>query len=154
MDAACKQHDIAYSSNNPEAREIADKKLQREAFKRVFAKDSSLGERTTALAVTAAMKARRLVGKVGGEIKPKKKFDRSKSITFTKLVREARAKINMAKPDDVGAAAKMALAAVKKRKRGKIVSRPRTIKLPTHSGGVLPLIPIFAGLSALGSITG
>lgn len=41
---------------------------------------------------------------------------------------------------------------VKNNKKGKRVGKPRTIKLPKYSGGVLPLIQIFAGLSALGSI--
>lgn len=44
------------------------------------------------------------------------------------------------------------MSSVRNIKKGKRVGKPRTIKLPKYSGGVLPLTPIFAGLSALGSI--
>lgn len=49
---------------------------------------------------------------------------------------------------------RQSLVAVKKALNNKkIVRLPRIISLP-KTGGVLPLIPIFAGLSALGTLTG
>lgn len=140
---------------------MADTELQDKALSRVFAKDTSLAERTTALGVAAAMKAKRTVSKIGKGISSKRKrkpkvksTKKRKSISFGKLVREAKDTINVIRPDTLKAATKIALETVKRSKRGNIVVRPRTIKLPTYAGGILPLIPIFAGLSALGSLTG
>lgn len=170
LDVACKEHDIAYTkSKDSNDRYLADKELQQKAMKRVFSKNASLGERSTALAVSAAMKAKRMVSKIGKGINSKKKKKRKPkrkagkkikrrtkrpSITFGKLVKEAKSTIKHIKPDNLMAATKMALNTVKQHGRGKTIRSPRTIKLPTYSGGVLPLIPIFAGLSALGTITG
>lgn len=158
LDVACKQHDIAYSkSKGTNDRYLADTELQKQALKRVFSRDASLGERSTALAVSAAMKAKRLASKIGAGIRPKlikKRSKARKSITFHKLVREARNTLKKNKPEDITTATKTALAAVKKQKMGKLIKTPRVIKIPTYTGGVLPLIPIFAGLSALGALTG
>lgn len=170
LDAACKQHDIAYSnSKDDNDRYLADTELQDKAVLRTFSKDASLSERATALGVATAMKAKRTVSKIGKGIGPKSKRKRKakpkskkkkrkgskrKSISFGKLVREAKATINVTRPDTLKAATKIALEAVKRNKRGNTVIHPRTIKLPTYAGGVLPLIPIFAGLSALGALTG
>lgn len=151
LDAACKQHDIAYAKHkDSDYRYIADGKLQELAMKRVFSKDASLGERATALAVSAAMKAKRTLSKIGKGFKKKK----SRSITFGKLIKDARIAIKKSKPASIQAAIKVAVKSVQKSKKGKCVKHPRTLKLPTVTGGVLPLIPIFAGLSALGSIVG
>ena len=63
LDQACKVHDIAYSKYTDSAnRARADKELATVAWKRVKAGDSSVGERAAALAVTAAMKAKGVVG--------------------------------------------------------------------------------------------
>lgn len=164
LDAACKEHDIAYSKHSDSSeRYIADKKLQEEAIKRVFAKDSSIGERATALGVAAAMKAKRSLTKIGKGFKRMKKKKKKKSsknrngrksISFINLIKNAKVAIRKSKPEDVGSAIKVAVNSIKKSKKGRYVKTPRIIKLPTYSGGVLPLIPIFAGLSALGSIAG
>ena len=47
LDAACKEHDIAYSKNrdNLNTRHAADRVLTQRAWKRVLAKGASLGER-------------------------------------------------------------------------------------------------------------
>lgn len=58
------------------------------------------------------------------------------------------------KPDNLHSAINVALASTRNVKKGKNIREPRTIKLPSIKGGVLPLIPIFAGLGALGSIVG
>lgn len=158
LDVACKDHDIAYSKHSDSGeRSLADKSLQEAAMKRVFSKDASLGERATALGVAAAMKAKRSLTKVGkGMTQANKRCvnKKKKEIAVAKLIKNARAAIKKSKPENIDSAIKVAIAAVKKHKKGKLVKNPRIIKLPAYTGGVLPLIPIFAGLSALGTIVG
>jgi len=73
LDAACREHDIAYSrSNNLTERHAADKILSVEARKRITAKDSTLGEKVAATAVWAAMKAKTKIG-MGMKTKTKTK---------------------------------------------------------------------------------
>lgn len=168
LDAACKQHDIAYQAKDTESRYSADKSLQSAAMKRIFAKNASLGERATALGVAIAMKAKRSLTKRGkglGKKKPKTKSGlkrakkqsskrKTKQISFNTLIKNARVAIKKSKPETVEAAVQMAVDSVKRSKMGKSVKKPRIIKIPSHSGGVLPLVPIFAGLGALGSLIG
>src|SRR6266576_3459259 len=62
LDEAAMYHDIAYSkSNNLADRHTADRKLQHDAWKRVLAKDASLGEKANAWLVTNAMKDKRAI---------------------------------------------------------------------------------------------
>ena len=76
LDAACREHDIAYSrSNDLIDRHTADKVLADKALRRVVARDSALGERAAAAAVWAAMKAKT---KIGMGMKPKKKTTKKK----------------------------------------------------------------------------
>lgn len=155
LDAACKDHDIAYESNDSNVRYLADDKLQKAAMKRAFGKNVSLGERTAAIGVAAAMKAKKRLTKVGkGMKKGRCSKQKKKQITFSTLVKHAKVAIKKSKPETVDSAIQVAVNSVKKNKRGKQIKTPRVIKLPTYSGGVIPLIPIFAGLSALGSIVG
>ena len=63
LDAACREHDIAYSrSNNLSERHVADNILAVKARKRITARESTLGERAAATAVWAAMKAKTKLG--------------------------------------------------------------------------------------------
>ena len=63
LDAACRDHDIAYSrSNNLAERHAADKILARKARGRVIASDSTLSEKAAATTVWAAMNAKRKMG--------------------------------------------------------------------------------------------
>lgn len=79
LDEACKEHDIAYSKSNELAdRHKADKILAEKAWERFRAKDSSLGEKASALAVTGIMKGKTKLGmgakkksKKGGKLKSK-----------------------------------------------------------------------------------
>ena len=74
LDEAAMYHDIAYSkSNNLADRHTADRKLQHDAWKRVLAKDASLGEKANAWLVTNAMKAKRAIGAGIGNKKKKNK---------------------------------------------------------------------------------
>jgi len=60
LDAACREHDIAYSrSNDLTERHVADRILAEKARRRIVARDSSLGERAAAAAVWAAMKGKK-----------------------------------------------------------------------------------------------
>ncbi|EGI67313.1 hypothetical protein G5I_04096 [Acromyrmex echinatior] len=78
LDAACREHDIAYSrSNDFIGRHAADKE---EARKRVTARDSALSERAAAAAVWTAMKAKT---KIGMGMKSKKKMTTKKQILPT-----------------------------------------------------------------------
>jgi hypothetical protein len=73
LDAACREHDIAYSQNKDLAkRHVADDILAAKARKRITAKDSTLGEKAAAAAVWTAMKAKTKIG-MGLKTKMKKK---------------------------------------------------------------------------------
>lgn len=168
LDAACKEHDIAYDKHqNSGERAAADKILQNAAMKRVIAKDTSMGERAAALSVAAAMKAKRMITGQGigrKNIKMSDKGFHKKSccdskkkkneMTFSSLIKNAKVAIKHAKPETVDSAIRIAVRSIKRGKEGREIKSPRTIKMPPISGGVLPLIPIFAGLGALGSIIG
>ncbi|EFN69946.1 hypothetical protein EAG_15644, partial [Camponotus floridanus] len=59
LDAACREHDIAYSrSNDLTERHAADRILSEKARNRIGVRDSTLGERAAATAVWAAMKVK------------------------------------------------------------------------------------------------
>lgn len=79
LDAACRDHDIAYSqSSDLEKRHEADKVLQQKSWERVKAKDSTFGEKVAAVAITGIMKGKRKLGmgvktQKGGKLKLKKK---------------------------------------------------------------------------------
>lgn len=161
LDQACKRHDIEYSKHKEGSeRSAADKILQQEAMKRAFSKDASLAERATALTVAAAMKAKRSLSKIGKGVSSKrqpkriKKKKKKQKVALSSLIKSAKVAIKKSKPTTVDSAIKVAVKEIKKITKGKQVKEPRIIKLPTISGGVLPLIPIFAGLSALGTIAG
>lgn len=78
LDAACREHDIAYShSNNLAKRHEADNILAAKARERITAKDSTLGEKAAATAVWAAMKTKT---KFGMGLKTKKKRTVNKRI--------------------------------------------------------------------------
>ena len=165
LDSACKQHDIAYSQNREdiEKRNIADQILAERAWQRVFAKDSSLAEKTAAYTITNIMKAKSKLGmgmrrkgakkrrtkKAGGKVK--------KFINFKTVLNAAKKSMNRKTKND-RIAIKTALVGARKvvKKRGgkRKFQIPRILALPkTIGGGALPLIPIFAGLSALGALT-
>ena len=81
LDAACREHDIAYSRSNDLAnRHVADDILATKARKRITARDSTLGERAAAAAVWAAMKTKT---KIGMGLKTKKK---SKRVTRKRIL--------------------------------------------------------------------
>lgn len=154
LDAACKEHDIAYSKlRTSSERHEADRTLAEKAWQRVKSQDASFGERTNAWLVTNTMKAKL---KLGMGVKTKIAMKNKKRPTFREAVRNARKVLKMKKPKDFKEAIKVALGAAKDviKRNKKSIQRPRVVPVP-KIGGVLPfLIPLFAGLSAIGALSG
>jgi hypothetical protein len=126
--------------------------LEYSAWDRVKAKDSNAGEKIAAWGVTQAMKLKR---KLGMGMKKKRK-QQQQHVFNKKFINNIKEQIKHA--TDIKQASRMALqkarVAVKNVGGKRNVRVPRIIPIPT-SGGVLPLLPaIFAGLSALGALTG
>lgn len=177
LDRACKDHDIAYSQNNDNlgARHEADKVLENKALERVFDRDSSAREKIAAFGVASTMKIKRKLGmglKLNRNNNNTKDGRKASTTTATlnkvkKLVKTAiKSKVKSGRKvvDDATArnviktALRVARRAVKKYKPTpssafSVLNGNRVIPLP-KTGGILPLIPIFAGLSALGALTG
>lgn len=146
LDEACRRHDIAYSQyTDLDERHKADQVLAQEAAARITAKDSGWRERATALGIKGAMKTKVKLG-LGVANRMKK----GKGLSFRAAVNKARKEIEKQKPFNDLEAAKVALNSIK-RSINKRKKNPRVIKIP-KSGGFL--IPLFAGLSALGALAG
>lgn len=141
LDDACMRHDIAYSnSNNLEDRHKADLELINMAKQRLKSKDASRGEKLSSWVVNKIMKTKL---KAGAGVKG-----------FKNIVSQIRSKLRQFKPKNKKSAIKFAyLAAKKLLSKNCGVRLPRVIPIP-KTGGFLPLIPIFAGLSALGALAG
>ena len=163
LDTACKEHDISYSKNrqNIEVRNSADRFLADKAWQRVFSKVASIGEKVAAVAISNVMNVE---SKLGMGLKKNRK-----TISKTKMRKNIKKRVALRKivdaakkfiipsndPKDViQAVAEGARIAVKKAGSKRQVSAPRILPIPYKFGGVLPLIPIFAGLSALGALSG
>lgn len=146
LDSYCRDHDIEYAkSGDLKHRHQADQILENRAWSRVKAGDSSFGEKTSAWLVTNAMKIKRKMG--AGDRKPL-------SSVVTKLKKQLKhtGAGDVSKKKTLSKLLKAARVTVKKIGR-KRINVPRVIPLP-KTGGILPLIPIFAGLSALGALSG
>ena len=141
LDAACREHDIAYErSNSLTDRHEADAVLENRAWDRFKSKNSGFKEKAAAWLVTTGMKAKRKMGAGCG---------------FKAAVKAARnvMKKNLKQKNLLVLAKKCVAAAKKNIRKTNCKKKPRVIPIP-KTGGALPLIPIFAGLSALGSLTG
>lgn len=154
LDKACRVHDIAYQNfKSLEERHKADKELEEAAWSRVKSKDASLGEKTASWFVTSAMKTKRKVG-VGfncllKEIENALKTRKGKG--FKRRGRKGK-KGESVKPI-INFALSVAKRFIKRVGGRKKVQVPRIIPVPKQ-GGVIPFIPIFAALSALGALAG
>lgn len=150
LDQYCRLHDIAYSKNKSlDSRHQADRELTERAWERVKAKDSSLGEKITAWGVTNAMKAK---VKMGLGHKSKIKTSKITKKSFKNLLSAVKKAVRLSSPLTGSNVLSSALSASKKFKvRG--VTPPKVIPID-KSGGILPLIPIFAALSAVGALSG
>lgn len=141
LDNACMQHDIAYNNSNQlKDRHIADLELLNMAKQRIKSKNAGKGEKLASWLVSKVMKKK---VKHGAGVK-----------SFRSIVSTIRNRLKKLKPSNNSKAIQVAYSAAKKLfKKHKGVRMPRIIPLP-KTGGILPLIPIFAGLSALGALAG
>lgn len=140
LDEACKQHDIAYNNfTNLEDRHQADIQLMNMAQRRMKAKDAGRGEKLASWLVNRVMKTK---VKVGAGVKK-----------FRTIIGKINKHLKKFKPKNNASAIKMAHLVAKKLFSNNKVRLPRIIPIP-KTGGLLPLIPIFAGLSALGALSG
>lgn len=96
--------------------------------------------------------------------KTSKKISRSKKMkkvkkttkqisSFNDIVQAANIGMFKSKPKSLQCAIKAAVRATKKMKKPQYIQIPRTIKVPSFKGGMLPIIPLLAGLAKVGSIT-
>lgn len=169
LDRACKEHDIAYSiTNDQRRRNLADDVLAKAAWQRVKSSDAGVAERLTALGVAGFMKTKARAGmgigmstaktkKKGKKASPKKPTVKQ---IFQHAVKTARKIVQIEKPRLLPDAAKLAVNVAKLAVKGHKPNKkaiesglPRIIPVP-KVGGILPLVPIFAGLSALGALMG
>lgn len=140
LDEACKNHDIAYNNTDTELRRKADLILVEMAKQRLKSKDAKTGEKIASWIVKKAMKAKLNTG--------------SGLKTFKNIISKIRSKVKKKTPKTIASTIKMAYLAAKNLvPKDKTIKVPRIIPIP-KSGGILPLIPIFAGLSALGTLAG
>lgn len=158
LDAACREHDIAYANHkDSEERHKADLILKSEASKRIFARDSSIGERAAAATVSAAMGIKTSLGSGFRRIKKKptkRKTKKQKAISFGQLVSGVKKGVLSTKPKTYNSAVKAAIRVARRLRSGRQITKlPRIIKVPSFSGGMLPIIPILTGLAAAGTIT-
>lgn len=141
LDEACKQHDIAYANNlDIPNRHKADLQLLNMAKQRTKAKDARKGEKLASWLVSKVMKTKL---KTGAGLKTFK--------SYVSKIRSQMKKTNSRNPKNIVQSAYMAAKRLYPKCRQ--IKIPRIIPLP-KIGGILPLIPIFAGLSALGSLAG
>lgn len=147
LDRACKEHDLFYNQHrDTHSRHTADRRLAEAAWQRVKSKDANWKEKSAAWLVTNAMRAKVKLGL---------------GLPFNKVVKAARipAKlISGKKTRTLHQLSQLSLARAKtflKKNKKRHIRKPRVLPLPKKwSGGILPLIPIFAGLSAIGSLLG
>lgn len=141
LDEACMQHDIAYSKySDLTQRHKADIELINMAKQRIKSANASKGEKLASWLVNKIMKTKL---RAGAGIK-----------SFKNIVSKIRTQIKRQKPKCDKSTIMCAYKAAKKLlSKNSRIRLPRIIPIP-KTGGILPLIPIFAGLSALGSLAG
>ena len=173
LDAACREHDIAYSqSKDINTRHQADNVLLEKAWQRVKSKDSDLKERANAWFVTNAMKTKVKFG-MGNVLSKLKKIKKTKKNLktmkkkkskkvklfcggklFKTAVKNGLKMLIKKRPSTFIEAYKIAHKAIKsslKKKKKSKAHIPRVIPIP-KTGGILPLIPILTALGALGGL--
>ncbi|KAJ8949038.1 hypothetical protein NQ317_005820 [Molorchus minor] len=176
LDRACKEHDIAYSkSKDTLTRNQADLRLAEKAWERIKAADAKVGEKINAWTITNIMKSKAKLGmglkqtnkitennnlirrKRSSKVKSSSKRNiKTNKRILNQLISKSRIVIKSKRPENVRNAIKLALTTAKNNLNGKQNSclQTRVIPIP-KTGGVLPfLVPLFAGLSALGALSG
>lgn len=155
LDEACKSHDIAYQSKDINVRRLADRELRSKAWQRVKARDASFGEKSAALTVAGLMKLKSGVEKIGGK---HSSYEKILGDAIHEASSSLKRKTHKSEKDAAKIALRAARAVVKRnkspKKSWKKCCKYRVISIP-KTGGALPLlIPLFAGLSAIGSLAG
>lgn len=171
-------------TDNVAERNRADKILATRAWNRFKSSDAGFGERTAALGVSGIMKAKSAMGAGIKFQRKKKSVVRQKKRRPTKsglgirrsiqnkqkpvsiptalrlAMRNARTELKQRKPKSMSDASILALKAAKAAIKPFHIPKssvsnglPRIIPVP-KIGGIIPLIPVFAGLSALGALMG
>lgn len=172
LDEACKVHDISYSKTQElQDRHIADRALLAAAEDRLAAKDATFGEKASSWIVKKAMQAKLKMG--AGHVRVKKRNTKTtttlnkkkngrnvggalkKKGSFRSAVKAAREAVKYKKfKTEKDGVRKALLAAKKVIKPNMNVKVGRILSIPKR-GGILPfLIPLFAALSAAGSLSG
>lgn len=163
LDQFCRSHDLSYEKySDISNRHKADKVLEEAAWSRVKAKDASLSEKAASWLVTNVMKAKRKLG-LGmrkRKVAAARRRRRQRKVTFKggvlkkliSIVKDVGSNIGTGK-ELIKHTLQAARKIIKNVGGKKNVIVPRIIPVPKE-GGILPLIPIFAGLSALGAIAG
>ncbi|KAJ8940090.1 hypothetical protein NQ318_022568 [Aromia moschata] len=152
LDVACKHHDIAYSQNTDlTARHKADYELEQRAWERVKSNDANVGEKVAALLVTNIMKGKQRFG-LGCQTTTTKKMKKKRKKNPTKNDKKIAFGSGIVQKA-VEIAVHAARQALKNAGGKRRIRTPRIIPIP-KTGGILPLLPIFAGLSALGTLAG
>lgn len=140
LDNACMYHDIAYTDSDLNVRHKADLELLNMAKKILNSKESKKREKVAAWIVKNVMKAKLKTG--------------AGARSFMAKVKKIQSQLKKIKSKNSNTAIKYAYAAARKLfSNRKGIRLPRYIPIP-KTGGFLPLIPIFAGLSALGAVAG
>lgn len=158
LDEYCKEHDIAYhKSSNLKDRHKADLVLLKMAKTREIAPDASLGEKFAAKIVSKAMQSKIKTGaglNNGNSNKmSSRKLGNGFKNNFKNIITKTKRRVQKLKPKCKKAAIELAVAAARELVDNSVIKLPRIIPVP-KTGGVLPLIPIFAGLSATGALAG
>lgn len=156
LDEYCKEHDIAYNKySSLEDRHKADMKLMKMAKQRALASNSSVGEKLAAHLVNKAMLAKVSSGAGLKSSKTRKLKTSGNGIKskFNHIITHIKKRLANSKPSCKKAAIDLAIAAAREIISDSSVKLPRYIPVP-KTGGFLPLIPLFAGLSAIGSLAG
>ncbi len=152
------------------SRNAADTVLADRAWQRVRSKDATFGEKAAAYAVTNIMNAKSKMGmgfkkrgsKKGSKKASKKKKTRKgsregskKMITFNSIVKASKTPApGNSTRSIIAASLRAAKKAVKSAGGKRKIKIPRILPVPSKIEGVLPLIPLFAGLSATGALAG
>lgn len=166
LDEACRIHDIAYDTYpRDQERYLADLLLIDKAEQRLGSKNASFGEKLAAATVVGIMGIKTAIGaglkqKTGRKSKKVKITKKAFNQNFLRTtIKQIGIVLNKKRPKTVKDASKMALKEAKKHVKNDSTIQnyssdfERVIPVP-KIGGVLPLIPIFAGLSALGALSG
>ncbi|KAK5649428.1 hypothetical protein RI129_000457 [Pyrocoelia pectoralis] len=154
LDASCKEHDISYRDNKDlESRHKADSILERRAWDRLKAADATAGERAAALTIGSIMRVKRKLG-MGVKRRGGERTNKRSSLANLRRVVAKKMKKSKNTQESIKSAITAAKLAVKNLGGKGNVNVPRVIPLPKE-GGFLPfLIPLFAGLSAVGALAG